>query len=59
MFAQVVRSLAPAIIGAGIATEEELGLDTLQQRMDRAREAVNAVVLPPTLVGAWGVRRSG
>jgi ubiquinone/menaquinone biosynthesis C-methylase UbiE len=57
MFAEVIRSIAPAIIGAGIATEDELGLDTLQDRIERAQAAADAVVLPPTLVAAWGVRR--
>jgi SAM-dependent methyltransferase len=57
MFAEVTRSLAPAIIGAGIATEDELGLDTLQDRIERAQAAADAVLLPPTVVAAWGVRR--
>jgi ubiquinone/menaquinone biosynthesis C-methylase UbiE len=57
MFAEVTRSLAPAIIGAGIATEEQLGLDTLQDRIERAQAAADAVLLPPTVVAAWGVRR--
>jgi hypothetical protein len=57
MFAEVIRSLAPTIIGAGIATEEELGLDTLQDRIERAQAAADAVLLPPTLVAAWGLRR--
>jgi ubiquinone/menaquinone biosynthesis C-methylase UbiE len=56
MFTEVTRSIAPAIIGAGIATEEQLGLDTLQDRLERAQAAANAVVLPPTLVAAWGLR---
>jgi SAM-dependent methyltransferase len=57
MFTELVRSLAPAIIGSGAATEDELGLDTLQDRLERAQAAADAVLLPPTLVAAWGVRR--
>ncbi len=57
MFTEVIRSMAPAIIGAGVATEDELGLDTLQDRLERAQAAADAVLLPPTLVAAWGLRR--
>jgi SAM-dependent methyltransferase len=56
LFAEVVRSMAPAIIGAGVSTEAELGLDTLKERIERDRAAANAVLMPPTLVAAWGVR---
>ena len=55
MFAGATRSMAPALIGAGVATEDELGLDTLQDRLERAQVAADAVVLPPTLVAAWGL----
>lgn len=57
--AGLVRSLAPRIIGAGIATEAELDVDTLQQRLVQALAGSDAVLLPPTLVGAWGGARSG
>jgi hypothetical protein len=52
----VIRSLAPAIVGAGIATAEQLGLDTLADRLTAAVRASGSVVVPPTLVGAWGHR---
>ena len=57
MFTELARSMAPAIIGSGAATEDELGLDTLQDRLERAQAAADAVLLPPTLVAAWGLRR--
>lgn len=57
MFAGATRSMAPALIGAGLATEDELRLDTLQDRLERAQSAADAVLLPPTLVAAWGLRR--
>lgn len=53
----VIRSLAPQIVAAGIASEAELGLDTLEARIADALAASDAVMLPPTLVGAWGRRR--
>jgi hypothetical protein len=54
VFAGVVRSLAPKIVAEGIATEHEIGLDTLAQRLSDAIHAANAVLLPPDVVGAWG-----
>jgi SAM-dependent methyltransferase len=57
--AGVVRSLAPRIIGAGIATEADLGVDTLQRRVAQALAESDAVLLPPTLVGAWGTTSGG
>jgi ubiquinone/menaquinone biosynthesis C-methylase UbiE len=56
--AGLVRSLEPRIIGAAIATEAELAADTLQQRVAEALIASDAVLLPPTLVGAWGAAPS-
>jgi SAM-dependent methyltransferase len=55
LLAGVVRSLAPAILAAGLADEAELGLDTLQQRIALETAAARAVFLPPGVVGAWGV----
>jgi ubiquinone/menaquinone biosynthesis C-methylase UbiE len=49
----VVRSLAPAILRHGIATDEQLELATFEQRLRDAVRLANAVVLPPTVVGAW------
>jgi ubiquinone/menaquinone biosynthesis C-methylase UbiE len=54
--AGVARSLAPQIIGQGIADEEELRLETLQERITKQVRARDAVILPPALVGAWGTR---
>jgi hypothetical protein len=42
------------MLAAGIATPAELGLDTLMDRLDA--ELTDVVVLPPTVVGAWGRR---
>jgi SAM-dependent methyltransferase len=54
LLAGLVRSLHDTIVGHGIATEEEIDLDTLAERLERESEAANAVFLPPTVVGAWG-----
>jgi ubiquinone/menaquinone biosynthesis C-methylase UbiE len=54
LVAGVVRSLAPVILARGIATSEQLQLDTLQSRLMAEIRDAGAVVLPPTVVGAWG-----
>ena len=56
--AALVSSLTPRAIGAAIATEGDLDLDTLQPRVAQALMASDAVLLPPTLVGAWGAAPS-
>ena len=50
----VLRSLAPVIVRCGIATEEELGLATFEERLREETRQARAVILPPTVVGAWG-----
>jgi SAM-dependent methyltransferase len=51
-----VRSLAAQIVAQGIADEAELGLDTLEERIAEQVAARDAIVLAPTIVGAWGTR---
>jgi SAM-dependent methyltransferase len=54
LLAGVVRSLAPKIVAEGIATEAEIGLETLHERIAAEVRRADAVVIPPALVGAWG-----
>jgi ubiquinone/menaquinone biosynthesis C-methylase UbiE len=54
--AGVARSLAPQIVARGIADEAELGLETLQERIAEQVGALDAVIMPPAVVGAWGTR---
>jgi len=58
LFAGVLRSLAPRIHASGIATEAELDLPTLQERIGHDLRDAGAVVALPTVVGAFG-RRAG
>jgi SAM-dependent methyltransferase len=58
MLAGVIRTLEPAIVAGGIATKDEIGVDTLEERLLRDVEAAGAVFLPPTVAGAWGRLRS-
>jgi SAM-dependent methyltransferase len=52
----VVRAMKDAIVNSGIATEEQLGLDTLEQRLGEAVLSANSVFSLPTVVGGWGRR---
>jgi hypothetical protein len=54
MIAGVLHTLADAIVAQGIASREQMGLDTFQQRLADALIRNRAVLLPPTLVGACG-----
>jgi SAM-dependent methyltransferase len=54
LVAGVVRSLLPAIERTGVATAEVVGIDTLVDRIGRALREADAVLTPPTLVGAVG-----
>jgi SAM-dependent methyltransferase len=54
MLAGVVGSLLPAILGNGIATEDEVAIETLQQRLGEALRRSDAVLCTPTLVACWG-----
>ena len=56
LLAAVARSLAPAIISHGIATADQLELETLEHRIGEAVRRADAVVLLPTVAGAWGYK---
>jgi SAM-dependent methyltransferase len=56
MLAAVVRTLAPQIVAHGIAREDEIGLESFEERLRQQVAAADAVVLVPTVVGAWGLR---
>ena len=51
--AGTVRSLLPMIEKTGVATREEVGIDTLADRLRAAVAEKNAVVHAPIFVGAW------
>jgi ubiquinone/menaquinone biosynthesis C-methylase UbiE len=54
LLAGVVRSLVPVIVQRGIATAEQVDVQTIEDRLARELQRVNAVLMPPTVVGAWG-----
>jgi SAM-dependent methyltransferase len=50
---EVVRSLLPAIGKFGIATTEEVNIDTLRDRLEEEVVAGGGVIVSPSLIGAW------
>jgi hypothetical protein len=50
---EVTRSLLPAIEWLGIATAEEVQIESLDSRMRAEIAALNAVTILPPLIGAW------
>jgi len=53
----VVRTLAPQIVAAGLATSQQIDIDSFEARVADAVRASGSVVVLPTLAGAWGRRR--
>jgi SAM-dependent methyltransferase len=56
LVAGVIRSLLETIVVHRIATREQVGIETLESRLADALSRGNAVLLPPTVAGAWGRR---
>ncbi len=54
--ATTIRSLAPTMIKVGVATEAEIEIDTLDQRIREEADAANALLLGPLMVGAWAIK---
>jgi ubiquinone/menaquinone biosynthesis C-methylase UbiE len=52
-FTETLRSAAPMIEKLGIATQDEMALDTLAQRFRDTAVAANACIQNPLLIGAW------
>jgi hypothetical protein len=51
---ETIRLAAPIIVGTGVATAEEIGVETFEQRLtDEVRQA-SAVIVNPMLLSAWG-----
>lgn len=51
--AGIVRTLLPAIVGTGVASAEEVGIDTLADRLRAVFVESDATLVAPALVGGW------
>jgi len=48
-----VRAAVPLIVGTGVATAEEIGMETFEQRMRDEQQRSQAVAANPMLLSAW------
>src|SRR6266540_1467086 len=55
--AETVRSMLPLIVKSGVASAEEVGIDTLASRLRAGTTAAGGVVKAPDMVSAWTHRR--
>jgi hypothetical protein len=51
--AQTIRSMVPLLVRYGIATEEEIGVDTLADRLRQELVSQRGTVVLVHHVGAW------
>ena len=50
---ETVRAAVPLIVGTGVATAEEIGIETFEQRMRDEQQRSQAVAATPMLLSAW------
>jgi hypothetical protein len=48
-----MRLAAPLIVGTGVATAEEIGMETFEQRLRHEQQRSQAVAATPMLLSAW------
>ena len=53
--AESVRSMLPLITRLGVATDDEIDIDTLADRLRDETVAADAVAKAPDLVSAWTI----
>jgi hypothetical protein len=53
LFVNVVRSLVPQLEALGVATADEIQIDTLEERMRADLARTGGVVSTPLLISAW------
>lgn len=58
LWAGLIRGALPVIVKFGIASMEEVGVETLAERLMEEMRGNDGVVLGPLLIGGWATRRS-
>jgi ubiquinone/menaquinone biosynthesis C-methylase UbiE len=53
LLAETIRSLLPRIEALGVASAEDVGIDSLADRLRDETVSAGALIVLPTLVGAW------
>jgi SAM-dependent methyltransferase len=52
----LARSLLPGIVAAGVATEEDVDIETLAERLHADTEPVGRIAFWPTVIGAYATK---
>jgi hypothetical protein len=52
-FASTCRSVLPGLVGMGVATADEVGIDTLAERLRAEVVAGGGVLVTMPFIGAW------
>ena len=52
----IVKACLPRIIALGVATPEEIGIETLQQRLDDERNQSKSIYIGDVIFGAWACK---
>lgn len=55
----IVRACLPRIIALGVATPDEIGIETLQQRLDDERVQSEGIYIGDVMFGAWASKPAG
>ena len=50
---EAMRGFAELIVGTGVATAEEIGIDTFEQRLAAEQHKYQAVFAMPVVYSAW------
>jgi hypothetical protein len=50
---EILRSLLPVLVKAGITTEAQVAIDSLHDRIRRELQAGGGVAVSPSLIGTW------
>lgn len=54
--AVIVRAMLPRIVGHGVATEDEIDIDTLDQRLIEERVKADASYIGDMVFGVWATK---
>lgn len=49
----IIRAMLPRIVQQGVATEEEIDVDTIDRRLIEERKKANATYVGDMVFGAW------
>lgn len=53
MMADVVKTLLPVIVSSNLASQDEIDIDTLAERVTALHASSGSLLKPPALVGCW------